>query len=286
LDELRSGDVDFIFELLNTPGWIRFIGDRNIKTKEDAAIYIQKILYNQGVRYWVVKLKKQLVPVGIITFIKREYLSGRDLGFAFLPDYFKHGYAYEAASVVLSNIIMTEQQILATTVPDNTSSIRLLKKLGFGFDRKINHNETELLLYKVTSDKMQIDGLVKSFFGVFNNTNHHMPDWKLLQRICIPEILIIKKQESVEITYNLVSFIEPRKQLLEEGILVDFEEHEAAEETTISGQIAQRFSVYKKSGYLNGNHFSEQGKKFFQFIKTSHGWKICSVIWEDDQNRS
>jgi hypothetical protein len=50
-----------------------------------------------------------------------------------------------------------------------------------------------------------------------------------------------------------------------------------------TSNIAQRFSRYQKSGYLNGTYFKEYGSKFFQFIKTNNGWKINSLIWEDDK---
>jgi hypothetical protein len=64
--------------------------------------------------------------------------------------------------------------------------------------------------------------------------------------------------------------------------LTAFEEKETTATTTIIGNIAQRFSKYEKSGYLNGLYFKEYGNKFFQLIKTTNGWKINALIWEDD----
>ena len=91
-----------------------------------------------------------------------------------------------------------------------------------------------------------------------------------------------KKTGLAEEVYTLQTFIEPRKKLLSDGTLTEFEEMETAEETKVIGNIAQRSSTYKKSGYLNRKYFKGNGNKFFQFIKTADGWKINSLIWEDN----
>jgi hypothetical protein len=132
-------------------------------------------------------------------------------------------------------------------------------------------------------DKLEIDSLTKLFFGIFTNINRQQPDWTIINNICIPETVMIKKSDTAEVVYNLQSFIEPRRKILSDGTLTNFEESEIKEETKIIGSIAQRFSKYQKSGYLNGEYFKEYGNKFFQFIKTTDGWKINSLIWEDDK---
>lgn len=135
----------------------------------------------------------------------------------------------------------------------------------------------------INTDKLEIDNVSKRFFGLFTNTNQTQPDLSAIYTTCIPECIIIKKMEATEIIYTLESFIAPRKTILSDGTLTEFEEHEIAGETTIIGNIAQRYSRYQKSGYLNGNYFKEYGHKFFQFVKTQNGWKINSLIWEDDR---
>ncbi len=132
-------------------------------------------------------------------------------------------------------------------------------------------------------DKLEIDNLIKDFFEIFTNTNQKQPDWTIINNVCIPEIIIIKKNDTTEVVYNLDNFIEPRRKILTDGTLTNFQESEIKEETKIIGNIAQRFSKYQKSGYLNGTYFKEYGNKFFQFIKTNNGWKINSLIWEDDK---
>ncbi len=133
-----------------------------------------------------------------------------------------------------------------------------------------------------SADKIEINNLTKQFFNLFDNTDHKIPDWTIAQKICIPEIIIIKKTGLTELVYNLTNFIEPRKAILSDGTLTNFQEQELHEETLIIGHIAHRHSKYQKSGNLSGKSFIETGIKLFQFIKTIHGWKINSLVWEDD----
>lgn len=138
-------------------------------------------------------------------------------------------------------------------------------------------------LNTTSPDKPAIDSIVKTFFGIFTNTNESEPGWNKIDQVCMPGTSIIKKWDTGEEVYNLESFIAPRRKMLTDGTLTNFEETETGEETYIIGNIAARFSKYEKSGYLNGKYFKEEGNKFFQFIKTRTGWKISSLIWEDDK---
>ena len=155
LRELTAADNQFIFELVNTAGWIKFIGDRNVKNSEDADNYIQKIITSPNISYSVVTLLNNQAAIGLVTFIKRDYLDHSDIGFAFLPAYNKQGYAFEATKEVLNDLLKTDEHatILATTIPENSSSIQLLKKLGFSFDKKIIHEDLALELYAITKNK-------------------------------------------------------------------------------------------------------------------------------------
>ncbi|MEO5783046.1 MAG: hypothetical protein ABIQ07_07240, partial [Ginsengibacter sp.] len=80
-------------------------------------------------------------------------------------------------------------------------------------------------------DKQSIDKVVEIFFSIFNNTDQKKPDWYIIHAICLPETIIIKKTGLAEEVYNLQTFIDPRKKLLSDGTLTDFEEMETAEET-------------------------------------------------------
>ncbi len=87
LDIVSTTDWNFISELVNTEGWIEFIGDKNIHSKEDSIAYINKILDNPNFTYWVIRLRDTNIPIGVVSFIKRDYLKYYDIGFALLPSF-------------------------------------------------------------------------------------------------------------------------------------------------------------------------------------------------------
>jgi RimJ/RimL family protein N-acetyltransferase len=155
IEPLALADDQFILELVNTEGWLRFIGNRNITSDADARAYIQKIIENHDISYWVVSRSDDRAKAGVITYIKREYLDHRDIGFAFLPQFSKKGYAYEATIGVLKQLIRERNilHVLATTLPGNMESIKLLKKLGFEFEREIDVKTEKLLLYATSTCK-------------------------------------------------------------------------------------------------------------------------------------
>ncbi|MCW3465221.1 GNAT family N-acetyltransferase [Chitinophaga nivalis] len=152
LQPLALQDAPFIFELLNTAEWKQFIGDRHIYHLQDATDYIAKILRNPDMEYQVARLRETEAPIGVVTFIKRTYLSHHDIGFAFLPAYAGKGFAYEAASTFLDGLKKKapDSYILATTIPENARSIRLLEKLGLQFREEIQLADEKLLLYSKT----------------------------------------------------------------------------------------------------------------------------------------
>jgi ribosomal-protein-alanine N-acetyltransferase len=153
LNKLTLDDAEFISELVNSQGWIQFIGDRNVRSREQAEDYVRKIKNNPAITYWVVKIKKSGVRIGIITFIKRADLDYPDIGFAFLSRFSKQGYALEATEVVLQDAGKEHASILAITMKENSSSIRLLEKLGFRFDREIIKEGETLHVYLSTFHK-------------------------------------------------------------------------------------------------------------------------------------
>src|ERR1700730_12749620 len=117
LDILTAEDYEFIISLVNSQGWIEFIGDRNVHSQVQAIAYINKILNTENFYYWVVRIKDGNVPIGIISFLKRQYLEHFDIGFALLPEFAGYGYAHEAAKEVLSMVSANQEfnPILATT---------------------------------------------------------------------------------------------------------------------------------------------------------------------------
>ncbi|MFZ6013322.1 MAG: DUF4440 domain-containing protein [Bacteroidota bacterium] len=133
------------------------------------------------------------------------------------------------------------------------------------------------------SDKSAIDQLIGRFFNVFTCNGQQKPDLSLMYELFIPEGLIIKSTATGLETYNLKQFIEPREKMFSNGTLADFREHELQERTTIFGNIAQRYCLYEKRGSMSGIHFETKGIKTIQMVKTTQGWKISSLAWDDER---
>lgn len=145
-------DAGFMLELLNSPLWIKFIGDRNVKTLEEAEIYLQNgILKNYetlGYGFYLVQENISDKAIGMCGFVKRYELPAPDLGFAFLPEYISLGFGSEIAAATLEfgkNSLQLEK-ICAIVNPENQASNALLKKLGFQFQNKIPFGEKKDLL--------------------------------------------------------------------------------------------------------------------------------------------
>jgi RimJ/RimL family protein N-acetyltransferase len=151
---LRIEDADFIIQLLNTKGWLQFIGDRNVKDAQSANEYIQRILSNNKFFYNVFEIKETNTPIGIVTFLYRENYDSPDIGFAMLSQYEKRGYAFEATKKYLVKLIENNIcKIIAITKPENKNSIRLLIKLGLHFEKTFLENNEELEMYSTTNNK-------------------------------------------------------------------------------------------------------------------------------------
>ncbi|MBX2859304.1 MAG: GNAT family N-acetyltransferase [Cellvibrionaceae bacterium] len=134
---LNESDAGFIFRLLNDESFISNIGDKKIRNNDDALQYLRQgpIASYKKHAYGLnlVTLKNQGIPIGTCGLICRDELGYPDLGYALLPAYCAKGYAHEACVAVLEDAynIHHLRCIVAITHPSNTSSQRLLKKLGF-----------------------------------------------------------------------------------------------------------------------------------------------------------
>ncbi|MDP9019184.1 MAG: DUF4440 domain-containing protein [Candidatus Eremiobacteraeota bacterium] len=131
--------------------------------------------------------------------------------------------------------------------------------------------------------KASIDALTRDFFNLFTSGQDGKADLSAITRLFIPEGLIVKSVGEVTQAYTLAQFVEPREKLLNDGTLLEFREEEISERTEIAGNIAQRLSVYKKSGILAGEHFESQGVKTLQFVKTPEGWRLSALAWDDER---
>lgn len=156
LRELTLDDAAFIIELLNTPGWMRFIGDRNVHSQSQAITYLKegplKSYKNHGFGLYLAEEKDSAKAIGMCGLLKRDTLEHPDIGFAFLPEYTGKGYALEAAQATLqfANEQLQIPTVAAITKADNERSIGLLNKIGLRYKRRIRvpGNDGELLLYE------------------------------------------------------------------------------------------------------------------------------------------
>jgi RimJ/RimL family protein N-acetyltransferase len=155
--QLTIEDAPFILQLLNTPTWITFIGNRNINGLGDARNYLVNgplSSYSQhGFGLYLVYLKEENIPIGMTGLIKRATLDDVDLGFAFLPEYTGKGYAAEAAEAVLDYAKQTLglPRIVAIVMAQNTSSTALLNKLGLRYEKMIllPGDDAELMYFRL-----------------------------------------------------------------------------------------------------------------------------------------
>jgi [ribosomal protein S5]-alanine N-acetyltransferase len=142
---------NFIFELVNTKDWKKFIGERNINSIADANNYISKIQTLPDTEYWVVEDNETKNSLGIITLMKRAHLDFYDLGFAFLDDFKGKGFAFEASEIIIKYIKENTslKSLGAITLKENYNSIKLLEKLQFSFQKEFTENEENLFLYQL-----------------------------------------------------------------------------------------------------------------------------------------
>ncbi len=152
---LGTDDAPFVLELVNEPSWLRYIGDKGVRTVEDAHNYIENgpvAMYRRlGFGLYLVELKESGEPIGICGLIKRESLEEIDLGFAFLSKFWGRGFAFEAARAVMEygRHALGILRLLAVTSQDNHVSARLLEKLGFRFERitRLEPDATEVKVF-------------------------------------------------------------------------------------------------------------------------------------------
>ncbi len=139
LRQFRLTDAEFILGLLNDPSFLRFIGDKGVRTLDDAQAYLTNgpiaSYARLGFGLYLTLRKSDSMPLGMCGLLRRDYLPDPDIGFAFLPDYCGKGFARESAGAVIAQgrDLFGLSRLLAVTSLDNRSSIRLLERLDFRF---------------------------------------------------------------------------------------------------------------------------------------------------------
>ena len=155
LRRLTDDDAPFILQLLNEPSFLEYIGDKGVRTLDDARHYIATgpvASYERfGFGLYLTTLNPGGTPIGICGLLKRDALEDVDLGFALLPGFWQQGYALEAGAAVLAHgkAAFGFTRIVAITSPDNERSARVLAKLAFTFERmaRLAPDDPEVRLY-------------------------------------------------------------------------------------------------------------------------------------------
>jgi RimJ/RimL family protein N-acetyltransferase len=155
---LELGDAPFLIELLNEPSFIEHIGDRGVRSVDDAHRYLREGPFAMYERYgfglWRVARRTDDEPIGMCGLLKREALPDFDLGYAYLPRHWGQGYALEAARATMRDAARRFglRRVIGIVSPGNTASIRLLERLGMRFegDFPLDSREPEVKLYGCT----------------------------------------------------------------------------------------------------------------------------------------
>jgi ribosomal-protein-alanine N-acetyltransferase len=155
LRELTVGDAAFINALLNSKKFLKYIGDRNVKSDEDARNFIvdryMASYKMNGYGLWAVETNDG-TPVGMCGFVKRDYFDEPDIGFAFLPEHERNGYGFESAAAAMryGREKLGFTKVLAITSLDNDASVGLLRKVGFTDDGIIEPQGEKLRVFSYT----------------------------------------------------------------------------------------------------------------------------------------
>jgi len=291
-----AADADFLRALLNDPGWLANIGERNVRTRRQARAWIATrhiAVYGRlGYGFWAVERKSDGRLLGMCGLIKRDTLMEADVGYALMPAFRGQGYAREAAAACVRYglDVLGVAEVWGITGPANAASAGVLQQIGLrdaGITRLVGE-ERETWLFKSPrvdpgDDRAQIDALTRRFLAAFTNRGGAIPTLPALPHYFVLDATVRVADPIGTVTAtDLHGFIAPRAELLARGRLVDFEEHETESRTEIRGAIAQRWLRYAKRGALDGQPFEGSGTKALQFVRTERGWKIASLMWTDD----
>ncbi|NOI28495.1 GNAT family N-acetyltransferase [Vibrio coralliilyticus] len=153
-----EGDAAFIQSLYNTEGFLRFVGDKHIRSRDDAVEYIRNNMLAmreaKSVCLLVVENKSDSQQLGVCGLIKRDELDAYDIGYGFMPNSLGQGYGLEAGKAVVeyARQCCDIDELMAITSSDNEASKSLLNRLGFTYVKVQNQisDKIDLLLYQLS----------------------------------------------------------------------------------------------------------------------------------------
>lgn len=162
LREFIESDAPFVFELVNQPSWVENIGDRGVRTLDDARTYITDRLCSSyashGYGFWCVERRSDGKPIGLCGLVKRPELDAPDIGYALRPHAWGQGYAFEAAQASVQQARDTYgiRRLVAIVNPTNEPSIRLLERLGMALEssQRMPGETDDVSVYGMTLEKL------------------------------------------------------------------------------------------------------------------------------------
>lgn len=236
-------------------------------------------------------------------------MSSGEVGFVFAPSVHGSGLATKAVEAVLRLAFEQFQWDRVTGICDarNIRSAALMTRLGMRreaefIDAVVAKGQWVSKLHfailrdewvegmlslgqkwrQEESDKREIDRLATDFFDAFTSPDSGPADLNRLRSMFVSGASVMKVADQTPVLCDVDSFIEPREALLNSGRLRGFSEQEITTTTEVFGDIAQRWSVYSKSGILDDAPYTGWGRKAMHFARTSGGWRISAIAWHDD----
>jgi RimJ/RimL family protein N-acetyltransferase len=291
----RPEDAEFICELLNEPSWLANIGDRGVRTPDDARVWIEERLlgncWRQGFGFWVVERTADGALLGICGLVLRDGLPNVDVGYALLPRFWGAGYAREAAAASLryGADVLGLTRLLAITSAANAASARVLEAIGMHFEglQQLPDYAEPSRLFGWTAvaaapldDRAQIELLLQKFSNALSN-RHGLATLAALPHWLLPQASLTRGSAAGLSSVSLQGFMTQRAHLLMGERLLGFEEQTVEQRIEVFGRVAQAWLRYRRSGQMDGTQISGEGFKSLQLLKTEAGWKIASLAWQD-----
>jgi ribosomal-protein-alanine N-acetyltransferase len=154
--EFNLYDAKAVYDF-NAPEAVnRYTGDVGMcQSIADATNIIQNIWLKEYLQFgfarWAVVLKETGKVIGFCGFKFETRINAVDIGYRFHPDYWGQGFATESnlACIEYARSHLPFNEVFGEVMPNNTGSIKVLKKLGMAFVRQYQEEGYKLESYKM-----------------------------------------------------------------------------------------------------------------------------------------
>ena len=303
-----DGDAPRVLALLNDPAWIRFIGDRGVRTLDAARAYIASRLvahyWYRGHGFWAVERRADGEFVGLCGLFQRDSLPQVDVGYALLPEHRGHGYAREAATACLhyGADVLGLRRILAITSLDNDVSAHVLRQIGMEDlgTQQLTGEPAPSRLFAWTApsaarsnddgadaspDDAQIAALIRRLFAALDSRDGVLAPVTALPHYFLPTAVITRCCGRGVETVDVRGFVEQCADRLLGGRWTDCQDGALSQRVQILGRMAQGWVRCRRTGTRDGVVQVAEGQACLQRVKVGHGetlaWKIAALSWDD-----